>query len=211
MKKKCIGFVLLFSLLFSLFPVYSETAEPYKDDEFPDIFKDIRRAEIITLGAMPFITFNVTLGYSFGKYAAHNFDSDYFVNPFSSTDDNGYSTDEQIGIILTSIGISCGIGITDFIVHAVKRNKKMRKIKNQKNTEIQINPIEEDSNATKIERPNVPNELDVPEENQNEVQNEDQTEIQNENNTEEQITSSKKSKKIKKVKTGKKIETISEE
>lgn len=205
MKKKCIGFFLLFSLLFSLFPIYSETPEPYKDDEFPDIFKDIRRAEIITLGAMPFITFNVTLGYSFGKYAAHNFDSDYFVNPFSSTDDNGYSTDEQIGIILTSIGISFGIGITDFIVHAVKRNNKMRKIKNQKNTEIQINPIVEDPNATKIERPDFP---------KNDLENSTQNENNIESNIEQNATSSEKSSeksKEKKVKTGKKINTITEE
>lgn len=152
--KKIIFFTVLISLLSSSFPVFSETPEPYQKDEFPGILHDIRRAEIITLGSMPFITFSATLGYSFGKYASHNFDSSYFVNPFSSTDENSFSTDEQIGILLTSLGISAGIGLTDFIVHTIKRNNRQRKLKKQKNAEIQITPIREDPNAIKINPPN---------------------------------------------------------
>ncbi len=152
--KKIIFFTVLISLLSSSFPVFSETPEPYQKDEFPGILHDIRRAEIITLGSMPFITFSATLGYSFGKYASHNFDSSYFVNPFSSTDENSFSTDEQIGILLTSLGISAGIGLTDFIVHTIKRNNRQKKLKKQKNTEIQITPIREDPDAIKINPPN---------------------------------------------------------
>lgn len=152
--KKIIFFTVLISLLSSSFPVFSETPEPYQKDEFPGILHDIRRAEIITLGSMPFITFSATLGYSFGKYASHNFDSSYFVNPFSSTDENSFSTDEQIGILLTSLGISAGIGLTDFIVHTIKRNNRQKKLKKQKNTEIQITPIREDPDAIKITPPN---------------------------------------------------------
>lgn len=152
--KKIIFFTVLISLLSSSFPVFSETPEPYQKDEFPGILHDIRRAEIITLGSMPFITFSATLGYSFGKYASHNFDSSYFVNPFSSTDENSFSTDEQIGILLTSLGISAGIGLTDFIVHTIKRNNRQRKLKKQKNPEIQITPIREDPDAIKITPPN---------------------------------------------------------
>lgn len=151
--KKIIFFTVLISLLSSSFPVFSETPEPYQKDEFPEILHDIRRAEIITLGSMPFITFSATLGYSFGKYASHNFDSSYFVNPFSSTDENSFSTDEQIGILLTSLGISAGIGLTDFIVHTIKRNNRQRKLKKQKNPEIQITPIREDPDAIKITPP----------------------------------------------------------
>ncbi len=151
--KKIIFFTVLISLLSSSFPVFSETPEPYQKDEFPGILHDIRRAEIITLGSMPFITFSATLGYSFGKYASHNFDSSYFVNPFSSTEENSFSTDEQIGILLTSLGISAGIGLTDFIVHTIKRNNRQKKLKKQKNPEIQITPIREDPDAIKINPP----------------------------------------------------------
>lgn len=145
-------FSALLFIFFTFSFLHAETAEPYSHDEFPEVLHDIRRAEIITLGAMPFITFNVTLGYSFGKYACHGFDYDYFVNPFSTTDNSAFSTDEQIGIILTSLGISAGIGITDFIVHTVKRSKQQKKLKKQK-TDVHITPVQEDADAVKIEPP----------------------------------------------------------
>ena len=130
----------------------SKTPEPYKPEEFPGWMHDLRRAEIITLGAMPFITFNVSLGYSFASYAMHGFDSNYFVNPFAnSSDDNAYTSDEQMAIIITSLCISTGIGITDFIVHAAKRNSAFRKQKNRNNGPIKINPILEDPEAVKIQ------------------------------------------------------------
>ena len=192
--RKIIFFTILISLLNSSFPVFSETAEPYEKDEFPGILHDIRRAEIITLGSMPFITFSATLGYSFGKYASHNFDSSYFVNPFSSTDENSFSTDEQIGILLTSLGISAGIGLTDFTVHAVKRSNRQRKLKKQKNTDIQINPIMEDPDATKIEPPrNI--EIGIPE-NEESAEN-----LENSTSTENK----------KDIKTGKKLNVIMDE
>lgn len=188
--RKTIFFIILISLFSASAPVFSQTAEPYKEEEFPGILHDIRRAEIITLGAMPFITFSATLGYSFGKYASHNFDSSYFVNPFSSTDENSFSTDEQIGILLTSLGISAGIGLTDFIVHAVKRNNKARRLKRQKNTDIQITPIFEDPDATKIEPPE---------------------NIESENSGAEEFDPMNSEENKKSIKTGKKLKLATEE
>lgn len=153
MKKIIFLLLISFNLITS---IYSETPEPYTYEEFPGVLHDLRRAEIITLGAMPFITFNVSLGYSFGNYAAHNFDSKYFINPFAQDSDSSYSKDEQIGIILTSVGICAGIGITDFIVHSVKRNKQTRKLKKNKNKDIIISPVKTDPEATKIEPEEIP-------------------------------------------------------
>lgn len=128
------------------------TPAPYAPDEFPVFMKDIRRFEIISLGAMPFITLNASLAYSIGKYAAHDFDSDYSPNPFAKSSDGGYSEDEQKGILLTSLGISVGIGLTDFIVNIIKHSKKNKKIHNE-NSPVQIVPLVEDKNAVKIEPP----------------------------------------------------------
>lgn len=139
--------------LISLFLIFSQNAfskdntpKPYEKDEFPTIFQDLRRAEIITLGSMPFITLNVSLMYSFGKYAFHGFDSDYFTNPFSTAaDSSSYTQDEQIGIILSSLGISLCVGVTDFIVHSI-RNSKLRKQKNRSSKVIdgiRITPIKD--------------------------------------------------------------------
>ena len=113
--RKTIWLIVL--LCFSLCSVFSDDKSPkpyenfsficikisYEKNEFPGFLYDLRRAEIITLGAMPFVTFNIALGYSFTNYALHNFNSSYFVNPFAnSSDDNAYSSDEQIAIIISS-------------------------------------------------------------------------------------------------------------
>lgn len=162
-KIKITALILIFSLFAeNLFSAESRTPEPYSDNEFPGFLHDLRRAEIITLGAMPFITFNATLGYSLGKFAFNNFDPQYFVNPFAQSSDSSFSTDEQIGIILTSLGISLCIGITDFIVNSVKRNNAKKKI-NDPNNPVKINPIKNDPDAIKL--PSIQQTEDLQEEN----------------------------------------------
>ena len=162
-KIKITAFILIFSLFAeNLFSAESKTPEPYSDNEFPGFLHDLRRAEIITLGAMPFITFNATLGYSLGKFAFNNFDPQYFVNPFAQSSDSSFSTDEQIGIILTSLGISLCIGITDLIVNSVKRNNAKKKI-NDPNNPVKINPIKNDPDAIKL--PSIQQTEDLQEEN----------------------------------------------
>lgn len=156
MKKKLIASIICLSLFANLTPVFaadtkSTTPEPYEEDEFPSWLKDLRRAEIITLGAMPFITLNTSLCYSFGNYAFHNFDSDYFLNPFTQgSDTSSYTSGEQAGILLTSLGICLGIGITDFIVHSVKRSNQKKKMRTQKKGNINIESVADDPEATKI-------------------------------------------------------------
>lgn len=156
MKKKLIASIICLSLFANLTPVFaadtkSTTPEPYEEDEFPSWLKDLRRAEIITLGAMPFITLNTSLCYSFGNYAFHNFDSDYFFNPFAQgSDTSSYTSGEQAGILLTSLGICLGIGITDFIVHSVKRSNQKKKMRTQKKGNINIESVADDPEATKI-------------------------------------------------------------
>lgn len=142
------------------------TPEPYKDDEFPQFMKDARRAEIITLGAMPFVTLNTTLGYSFVRYSQHDFLSDYIPNPFAKTSDsNGFTENEQKTILLTSIGISMGIGLTDFIVNIIRRNN-FAKQKNLKENSgpILIKPVEQDKDAVKIQisSQHLPDEKKIP-------------------------------------------------
>ena len=156
MKKKLIASIICLSLFANLTPVFaadtkSTTPEPYEEDEFPSWLKDLRRAEIITLGAMPFIPLNTSLCYSFGNYAFHNFDSDYFVNPFAQgSDTSSYTSGEQAGILITSLGICLGIGITDFIVHSVKRSNQKKKMRTQKKGNINIESVADDPEATKI-------------------------------------------------------------
>lgn len=132
-------------------PLFSEdnTPKPYEDDEFPQTLKDIRRFEIITLGAFPFVTLDTTLAYSTYRYARNDFDDAYRPNIFSQST---FSQDEQKGILLTSAGISLGIGITDLVVQIIKRNSKKRK-KQINYDDIAVIPISEDEDASAIPLP----------------------------------------------------------
>ena len=113
-----------------------------KGKELPSWVKDLRRAEIVTLGSLPFTTLGATLAYSLYRYGANDFKPAYIPNPFPlSSTEAKLSTDEQIGIIVTAAGISLAVGITDFIVMQVKQSRKkkaLEKIREEQGTVIRI-------------------------------------------------------------------------
>lgn len=138
--------ILFFSQIFSSLYCDSNTPKPYEDDEFPEALKDLRRFEIITLGSMPFVMLDVNLVYS-GIRVANGTSSSY--NPFNTS---SYTEDEQIKLILTSLGISTCIGLTDFVVQKIKQSFANKKSKTpSENNSILVVPIEEDPDAIKIE------------------------------------------------------------
>lgn len=164
MKKSLIAKILIISLfLNSALPLFSEDTSPkaYEDDEFPQTLKDIRRFEIITLGALPFVTLDTTLAYSTYRYARNDFDDTYKPDIFSPS---SFSQEEQKGIILTSVGICAGIGLTDLIVQIIKRSVKKKK-KQINYDDISIIPIAEDEDASVIPLPSdLENSEDIPDE-----------------------------------------------
>ena len=154
--KKCAVLLLLCVIAF---PCRAKEAKdttpvPYTDDEFPQFMKDLRRAEIISFGALPFVTLTSTIVYSSARYAQHGFDSEYFPNPFAKASaSNGYSTAEQAGILLTSAGISVGIGLTDLLVSVIRRKAAKKKLERKEKAPIVVTPIAEDKDAVRIDMP----------------------------------------------------------
>lgn len=150
MKNLKITFFLI--ILFSFFnsPLFcdssSTTAKPYNSEEFPQGLKDLRRFEIITLGSMPFVMMDVNFVYA-GIKVANGSSSSY--NPFNTS---SYTEDEQVKLILTSLGISTCIGLTDFVVQKIKQSFANKKSKTPtENNSILVVPIEDDPDAIKIE------------------------------------------------------------
>ena len=118
--------------------------------------KDLRRFEIITLGALPFVTLDTTLAYSTWRYVQHDFDAAYQPNVFAAS---SFTQEEQLNLILTSLGVCIGIGLTDLIVQIIKRSHKKRT--SQVNyDDISIIPISEDEDAQIIPLPSSVENLD---------------------------------------------------
>ena len=146
MKNKRIFAAFIIFLFFAVENCFCQTntsPEPYSDDEFPQFMLDLRRFEIITLGSMPFITLNSSIVYNGYKFATGKSDT---FNPLATAD---YSQDEMENIIITSLCISAGIGLTDYIVNLVKRSRINRRLR-QQDSNISI---EENPDAVKIPLP----------------------------------------------------------
>lgn len=120
------------------------TIEPYTKDEFPGWLQDLRRAEIVSLGSLPFVTLGVTLGYSLYRYFSHNMDSNYFPNPIAKSSSAArLSTDEQLGILFTSLGLAAAVGITDFTISTIQRHQRKRVEAEQNREGIEIIPLDD--------------------------------------------------------------------
>lgn len=101
-----------------------EEAEPYLDNEFPEWAKTVRRAEIVTLGSVPFTTLGVILVYGTYQYAKG--ESVSFPNPFDSS--QNYSESQIKSILGWSLATSCVIGLTDITVNFIKKKSAQKKI-----------------------------------------------------------------------------------
>ena len=151
-KKRLFLLFIIFTVFSGFFqPAFCEstTPEPYNDEEFPKSLRELRRFEIITLGAMPFVTLDVTIAYSGIRWAKNGFSNEYSPNPFAVS---SYDPQEQKKIVLTSLGISVGIGLSDFIVRFIKEVNAEKKLKNNTKT-IVVNPIDSDPDAIKLTNP----------------------------------------------------------
>lgn len=133
MKNKLICMILLVSI-FSSFSVnlFAEDTSPvpYEQNEFPQALKDLRRFEIISLGSMPFIMLDSTIAYS--AYKSLKSEEGEGMNFLGK---NSFTYEESKKLILTSLGISVTIGLTDYIVRVIKRNNKSKKLRQKNSTE----------------------------------------------------------------------------
>ena len=132
-KKRTTFFILLISCFIPFVPVVqvhcesaasakdsdNVTPEPYTDDEFPQWSKDLRRAEIVSLGAIPFAAISVTMAYGGYQYASGK--SNSFPNPLSR--DNSYTKEEIFKLVGVSAGVGLSVGLVDFVINYTRRKK----------------------------------------------------------------------------------------
>ena len=139
-KYKILSILLFFTMITSLFGNSLDfkvqnngptiKIDPYSknSDETPSWLKNLRRAEIVSLGSLPFTTLSTTLGYSLIKGFSNGF-RDGFPNPMAK-DKNAFNSNEQLGIFFTSLGISVLIGLIDYGVSTWKdkNEEKQQKV-----------------------------------------------------------------------------------
>lgn len=142
MKARQIAAFALFSVF--MMPLICEDSHvpvPYDPAEFPTWQKDLRRAEIIAFGSLPFVTFTSSIYYDVYRYYDHGQDEAYKPWPFKNKNTAiALSEDEQKKILLASICVSVGVAIFDYGFRAIRRSIRNSRI--NKENELEIDPIE---------------------------------------------------------------------
>jgi hypothetical protein len=107
-------------------PAPSRTPAPYTDDEFPKWARDLRRAEIIFVGSIPFTMFFTFEGYDTYRYVANGLDPLYAPWPFRPGSTQLYSDQEKIGLVATSLSLSLLVATADWIIGRIHERSARR-------------------------------------------------------------------------------------
>ncbi len=135
-----VAVLLFFLIATSLFAVDTTTPVPYGPAEFAPWQTDLRRAEILSFGALPFVTFMASIYYDLYRYADNKGDEGYLPWPFKKSAVAVPLTErEQKNIFLTSAGISVGVALFDYGYRYVTRS--IRAGKAAKANQLRIEPI----------------------------------------------------------------------
>ena len=135
--KKIFFFVFAFLLLFPK-PALAATDLSSSEGTWdslnpPQWAKDLRRAEIITLGSLPFVTIWTTLGYSLAVLGE-------FHNPLDKSTD-GFEESDQMNIIKLSAATCLGLGIFDLGFNLVKRSVVKNRSKKNAGSALEVLPF----------------------------------------------------------------------
>ncbi len=94
---------------------------PYDPDEFPRWARDLRRGEVIALGAFPVAMIVASLGYEIGRFGYQSIRQgapagEYAPWFFSTSQEESFTNEERIGLVFSSAIIGAGIAIVDYIL-----------------------------------------------------------------------------------------------
>jgi hypothetical protein len=117
-------FVLLFASLQLTFGEEIKKPVPYKEDEFPQWLKDLRRAEIVFFGTLPFTLLVSMQGYEIARFYIHDQDPLYTPWPFRSAQAPPYTFEEQMTVVGTALVISGLLALADYILGKINHREE---------------------------------------------------------------------------------------
>lgn len=116
---KAVYILIILLLFFSIFSVFGETLpvyEPYKEEEFPKWALDLRRAEVIFFGTIPFTFFASSLSYDLYIYTSNSFNSKFTPALFGNTTPPILTNNEKVQIIMVSVSFSAFLAVLDYLL-----------------------------------------------------------------------------------------------
>ncbi|HUX19843.1 MAG TPA: hypothetical protein VMW69_01300 [Spirochaetia bacterium] len=95
---------------------------PYSPTEFPAWARELRRGEIITIGAFPITLLVSSLGFQMARYVQNGF-SQAYAPALIGSGSTPLTTQQRTGIILSAVGISALIAVIDFGLGKIGHSK----------------------------------------------------------------------------------------
>lgn len=139
-------FILCSSLVFA--QKVDRTPEPYGIDEFTTWQKDLRRFEIISFGALPFVSLLSFWGYDMIRATKNPGNAAYYPWPIKRADIAAPLTEkEQKNVFFTAMGLSVGVALIDYTARAIMRRVKQKKLEAEMQEEadvIELIPLDDD-------------------------------------------------------------------
>ena len=137
-RLRYIAFLILCIMTVAQMPLIAEekkedhTPTPYTKEEFPLWQRELRRFEILSFGALPFVTLLSFWGYDMIRSAKHPKDPAYYPWPLKQADKAVALTEkEQLGVFLTAAGISVTIALIDITYRAIKRSVEKKRLERE--------------------------------------------------------------------------------
>lgn len=139
-------FITFMSMLFA--QKVDRTPEPYGIDEFTTWQKDLRRFEILSFGALPFVSLLSFWGYDMIRAAKNPGNVAYYPWPLKRADIAAPLTEkEQKNVFFTAMGLSVGVALIDYTARAIMRRIKQKKLEAEMQEEagaIELLPLDDD-------------------------------------------------------------------
>lgn len=86
----------------------------YSEDEFPNWLNQLRRAEILFAGSIPFTILLANAGYGLYGIIESGIVESYSIEDF--TESSGLTDDERYDILKISLSLSGAIALADFVI-----------------------------------------------------------------------------------------------
>ncbi len=110
----------------------------YSKDEFPSWALDLRRAEIVAFGALPFTVFFSQIGIDTQRFASNDWDQRYAPWPLKPAGAFPLPENDRIAVFATGIGLAIGVALVDFIILTIHRQSDKRGIRERSNPGISV-------------------------------------------------------------------------
>jgi len=123
------------------------TPAPYQKDEFPAWLLDLRRADIVAFGSLPFMVFFTTFAVDSYRFYSNDWDRRYAPWPLKAPGAIEMDENQRIASFTVAAGLSVLVAVADYFIVQHKRARQRETAPPVLTPDIIIEPWNPDQDA----------------------------------------------------------------